>query len=227
MQIFAHRGTSGHDPENTLRAFRGALAAGADGVEFDVRATSDGVPVILHDRDVARTTDGHGNVDELTLEQVKELDAGEGERIPTLDEVLDLLGDRVKLYVEIAQPGIEAEVRAVLNRYPDSRWFVASFNLAVLRTFRALEPHAELWIIGYYPDDEIFAAARELTVGTLSLRYDLVSPEVAKRCEDAGLDLAVWTVNSVGEALAMREFPMVAICTDFPAELKAGLLTGT
>ena len=223
IQIFAHRGTSGRDPENTLRAFRGAIEAGADGIEFDVHSTADRVPVLIHDRDVARTTDGQGNVDELTLEQVKVLDAGEGERIPTLEETLELIGDRLQLYVEVKQAGIEREVLDVLARHPESRWLIGSFDLDVLRAVRAASPEAELWVIAVFSTDDVFAAAKELGATTLSLYLETATPESAARCEEAGLDLAVWTVNDVENARAMRDLGAVGLCTDYPAEIIAGL----
>jgi glycerophosphoryl diester phosphodiesterase len=223
MQIFAHRGTSGHDPENTLRAFRGALAAGADGVEFDVHATVDRVPVVIHDRDVARTTNGQGHVDELTLAQVQALDAGEGERVPTLTEALDVLGDKLRLYVEVKQAGIEREVLSELKRRPEARWLIGSFNLDILRAVRAASADAELWIIAVYPSDEIFTAASELGVTTVSLLHQTVSDEVAARCRAANLELAVWTVNQADDARRMRDLGAVGLCTDFPAEVVAGL----
>jgi glycerophosphoryl diester phosphodiesterase len=223
MQIFAHRGTSGHDPENTLRAFRGAIAAGADGVEFDVHATVDRVPVVIHDRDVARTTDGQGHVDELTLAQVQQLDAGEGERVPTLDEALAVFVDRLHLYVEVKQAGIEREVLATLALHRETRWLIGSFDLDVLRAVRAASPDAELWIIAVFPTDEIFAAAADLRATALSLHFQTVSSEVMARCRASGLNLAVWTVNSVEDARSVRDLGAIALCTDYPAEIIAGL----
>ena len=223
MLIFAHRGTSGHDPENTLRAFRGAIAAGADGIELDVRATVDRVPVIIHDRDVARTTNGHGHVDELSLERVKQLDAGENERIPTLAQVLHLLGGKLRVYVEVKQAGIEREILDVLAGYPETRWVIGSFDLDVLRAVRAASADAELWVIAYYPTDEIFAAAAELGATTLSLDNEAITAESVERCRAAGLDLAIWTVNDVEEARSVRALGAVGICTDYPAEIIAGL----
>src|SRR3954452_11230788 len=100
MRIYAHRGASATEPENTLRAFQRALDLGVEGIELDVQATADRVPVILHDRDLARTTNGTGNVDEITFDDLQTFDAGDGEHVPTLHEVLDLVGDRIHLDIE-------------------------------------------------------------------------------------------------------------------------------
>src|SRR3954466_10785832 len=112
--IYAHRGASAIHPENTLRAFRHALAIGVDGIELDVHATADGIPVVVHDRDVGRTTDGVGYVDEMPLARLESFDAGDGERVPTLAEVLTLVGDAAHLDIEIKGLGIERPVLEVL-----------------------------------------------------------------------------------------------------------------
>lgn len=106
--VIAHRGESSRAPENTLAAFRGALEAGVDFVEFDVHLSADGIPVVIHDETVDRTTDGTGRVDSLTVAQLKALDAGSwfdpgfaGERIPTLAETLDLLRGKGRILLEL------------------------------------------------------------------------------------------------------------------------------
>src|SRR3954467_9018503 len=119
MLIYAHRGASAIHPENTLRAFRHALAIGADGIELDVHATADGTPVVIHDRDVERTTDGAGYVDEMPLARLETLDAGDGERVPTLAAVLELVGAAVQLDIEIKGAGVERAALEVLAEYPN------------------------------------------------------------------------------------------------------------
>src|SRR5918997_6489066 len=125
--IYAHRGASAVHPENTLRAFRHALALGVDGIELDVHATSDGIPVVIHDRNVERTTDGLGYVDEIPLARFRTLDAGDGERVPKLDEVLELVGEVARLDVEIKGSRIEPAVLDVLGQYRDTSWAISSF----------------------------------------------------------------------------------------------------
>ena len=186
MRIYAHRGASATEPENTLRAFRRALEIGAEGIEFDVHMTVDRVPVVIHDRSIARTTNGHGNVDELTLGALAEIDAGHGERIPTLHEVLDLVGDRVHLDVEIKQAGIEREVLATLARCPDTRWAISSFDWNVLRAVRALSHDAELWLLSSFVSDALFTTAGEVNATAVSLSMLGYNQETASRLTDAG-----------------------------------------
>lgn len=226
MLIFAHRGSSGTEPENTIRAFRQAIADRADGVELDVHMSSDGVPVVIHDRDVSRTTKGRGNVDELNLGTIKGLDAGNGERVPTLTEVLHLLAGKLKLYVEVKQAGIAGAVLDVLESYPKAEWLIGSFDMDVLRQARSLSATAELWPIAMAPTDDLFATAAEIRASAISLHSVGATADVAVRCRDADLAFAVWTVNDVAEARRVRDLGAVGLCTDVPATIIAGLAVG-
>ena len=226
MLIYAHRGSSGTKPENTLAAFEQAVADGADGVEFDVRATADRVPILIHDRDIARTTSGRGNVDELTLAELRRCDAGGGQAVPTLAEALDLLAGRLRLDVEVKQAGIEREVLDVLAGYPQAAWAISSFDWGVLRAVRALRPAAELWPLAVDADDALFAVASELTATAVALLATVATAEVARRCEAAGLGLVLWTVNRVEDARAARALGATALCTDLPGSIRRGLAAG-
>jgi len=101
FMIFGHRGAGSHEPENTLRAIRWALRNGADGVEVDVRITKDGIPVLIHDESVDRTTNGSGIVKDFLLRDLKRLDAGKGEEIPTLKEAIEVIKHRGKLLLHV------------------------------------------------------------------------------------------------------------------------------
>src|ERR687897_1201222 len=153
--IYAHRGASAIHPENTLRAFRHALAIGVDGIELDVHATADGIPVVIHDRDVERSTNGTGYVDQMSLARLETFDAGDGERVPTLAEVLALVGDAAHLDIEIKGSGAEQAVLSVLAQPPTVRWAISSFSWETLRNLRRLDPIAELWPLAERAGDEL------------------------------------------------------------------------
>ncbi len=225
MLVYAHRGSSGTEPENTLRAFKRAIDDGADGIEFDVHATADGVPVVIHDRSLARTTTGEGLVNELTLEQVRSFDAGGGQPVPTLVEVLDVVAGRLRLDIEVKQPGIAGLVLEVLSNYPAAEWVIGSFNWSILEEIRALAPSAKLRPIANQPTEEAFASARALGATAISLRADTVTPEIAQRIFAEDLDLVVWTVNRVEDAKRARHLGASALCTDMPGEIIRGLAT--
>ena len=214
--IYAHRGASANHPENTLRAFRQALAAGVDGIELDVHTTAEGIPVVIHDRDISRTTGGTGYVDQIPLARLETLDAGEGERVPTLAEVLALVGGSAHLDIEIKGSNVERAVLDVLAQYPAVRWAISSFAWDTLRTVRSLDPAAELWPLAECVEDELIAIANELASPAVSLFTDAFTPENAAMLRDTGLRVIVWTVNDPREAQRIRDLGAFGLCTDDP-----------
>jgi glycerophosphoryl diester phosphodiesterase len=223
IKIYGHRGSSGTHPENTLTAFREALAVGADGIELDVHATADQIPVVIHDRAVKRTTNGSGNVDQLSLAQVQTFDAGEGEKVPTLAEALELIGDRLHLDVEIKGRDIEAEVLRVLKRFPDARWAISSFDWDTLRAVRRLDVGAVLWPLAVRVNDELFAIAAELASPAVSLVATAYTAQTAAALRAAGFEVMVWTVNDADESRRVRDLGAFALCTDFPRRIAVAL----
>jgi len=150
----AHRGASLAAPPNTLAAFEKAIELGADGVELDVHLSADGVPVVIHDFTVDAITDGSGRVAELTLTQLKQLDAGSsfdpafgGERVPTLEEVLKHIGNRVLLNIELkttslCDKGLEQAVITLVEHHGlIERVLLSSFNPFALRRAKRIAPH--------------------------------------------------------------------------------------
>jgi glycerophosphoryl diester phosphodiesterase len=223
--IYGHRGAAAVEPENTLRSFRRALDAGAGGLEFDVHATLDRIPVVIHDRNLERTTNGTGPVDRLTLAELREFDAGQGECIPTLDEALAEIGGRAHLDIEIKQGGIEPEVLDVLGRHPDARWAISSFDWTVLERLRQLSAEAELWPLAVLVSDALFHVARRVRAGGVSLLARSLTEETAPRLVTAGLDIVVWTVNDPAEAKRVQDLGAAGLCTDDPERLIASLST--
>lgn len=223
MLIFGHRGSSGSEPENTLRSFQAAVAAGADGIELDVHATADGIPVIIHDSDLSRTTDGTGKVSSRSLAELKELDAGLGEEIPILDQAMALLGGKLIVDIEVKQTGIEATVLDALARYPTADWFISSFDWDVLLAVRRLSSSAPLWPLALALDNAVLAIADRLVSPGIALEHSAYTAEAAARCARAGLAVGVWTVNDPAEGHRVRELGATALMTDLPAMMRAEL----
>jgi glycerophosphoryl diester phosphodiesterase len=214
VKIYGHRGASRTHPENTLPAFAEAVRLGADGVELDIHCTADGVPVIIHDRSLKRTAGLDRNVDELGLKDLREI----APQIPTLDEVFELVGDRLHFDLEVKQAGIVPQMLEVIDRHPGLRWAVSSFDWDVIRGFRSLRPEADLWLLGMALDDAMLTAAREVGASTLALYDPSVIADTVPLARAAGYEVMVWTVNDVARGAKLQGWGVSAICTDTPAD---------
>lgn len=208
--VIAHRGCAAHCPENSLAAFRAALAAGADMVEFDVGLSADLRPVILHDATLDRTTDGRGPVAARTLAELRDLDAGAwfapefaGERIPLLEEALDLLAGKAKINIEVKpevleQVAPEQAAALVLGPVRDRGLLgsvvFSSFAPAVLDALRAAEPAARLGVLADWPQPPAAAAARVRELAAFSYNPDEshLTPELIAAIHAAGALVLPW-----------------------------------
>jgi glycerophosphoryl diester phosphodiesterase len=234
-QVIAHRGASADAPENTLAAVELALAQGADRVEVDVQRTADGVLVLVHDADLRRTTDvgparAGDPVGAFTLAELRRLDAGSwfaprfaGERIPTLDELLDLVRGRAGVHLELKDParypGVERQVVAALR--PGDDVLVQSFDHACVRRVHALAPDVPLGLLVEEPLDP--AALRAAAGFATEVNPDLavVDQSVVDAAHAHGLAVSVWTVDDVADLRRTRDLGVDAIITDVPAVLAA------
>ena len=212
MNIYAHRGASRTFPENTLPAFAEAIRLGVAGIELDVHASSDGIPVITHDRSLKRAFAIDRTVDEMSLGELRAL----APDLPSFREVLELVDNALHLDIEVKQAGIEREVLVLLGEFPAARWAISCFDWNVLRTVRALDPTCELWLLGMHLTDELIATAHELEATIAALHDPAVNPGVIARANEAGLATMAWTVNDPARARQLAGWGVAAICTDAP-----------
>jgi glycerophosphoryl diester phosphodiesterase len=219
MAIYAHRGASIEFPENTLAAFRRAVELGAPGVELDVHLSKDGVPVVIHDETVDRTTNGKGNVADLTVAELHALDAGRGEYVPTLAEVFDVLAGHLTIDIEVKTPNAAAAVLELVKQYPQLKWLISSFYWDALKFVRSQNADAELWVLWPAATDDAIAVGEEIGATILNLRFDQVSATDVQKVRAAGMNVGVWTVNDVEEAKRLRDIGVVDICSDDPAAM--------
>ena len=220
VMVVGHRGAAGLYPENTLGGFVKAVELGVDAVECDVRLTRDGHPVILHDARVDRTTDGRGAVAEMTLAEVRRLDAGQGERIPTLDEVLDLVRGRTRILVELkvpqAWPLVVAALRA-RDMLEDA--IVTCSDPAPLREVRAHDPAVCTGLIFDRPPADAVGRARDAGVQGFSVRFTHVSRELLDAAHAAGLVVRAWCPDTEEDLRSTLAFPVDGIATNRPDRL--------
>lgn len=211
-----HRGARAYEPENTLRSFSYALTLGVDAVELDVRKTGDNQLVVIHDGDVDKTTNGNGEVNTLSLEQIKRFVTDKNEHIPTLGEVLDFLGDRVKVFVELKEPGLEELVLGlVLQKGLVGSVVVISFLEPVLRRIRELNPDIATGLV-YVRHKNPVQTALDLKAQYLLSLYHFTHTANIKKAHDAGLKVVVWTINNKEEVEEYRNKGVDGIASDRP-----------
>ncbi|MDR3295036.1 MAG: glycerophosphodiester phosphodiesterase [Clostridiales Family XIII bacterium] len=239
VKNFAHRGYRARYPENTMLAFQKAIEAGCDGIELDVQRSKDGSVVIMHDERVDRTTDGAGFVRDMTLAELRALDAGQGERIPLLDEYFDLVAPLPLITniemknSEIPYDGMEKQVIAMVReRRLDDRIIFSSFkhDSAILckQTAPGIPCGLLCKIHELLPPNapKVFARMRDH-------RIDYIHPDVSslnfallEALTQEGIPVNVWTVNAPAVLKRLLAEPCVhGVITDDPA-LLAGILNG-
>jgi glycerophosphoryl diester phosphodiesterase len=228
----AHRGYSAVAPENTLPALAAAVLAGSTFVEFDVRTTADGVPVVIHDRTVDRTTEGSGHVWDLTLDEVVRLDAGSwfspayaGVRVPLLAEALDLLRPHPGLLLEIKPPATLEEVKTILGLVAERgmlpRTVVQSFDPEIVRRVREAAPEVQRGLLRLRFEADTVPLATELEVVCCNPSVDdvLGDPETVAGLIGAGIDVMPWTANDLSQWPALVEAGVAGLITDHAGEL--------
>lgn len=216
----AHRGYPLKHPENTLRGFRAALELGFDHLELDVQLTSDGVPVVIHDATLDRTTGGQGLVRSHTWEQLMQLDAGDGERIPTLEQALLLLKDRLTVDIELKQtgdamPGLEQTVLETIHRLGmREQAILSSFDHYAIERVRALDSKIAIGLISYGASASLFPYLAQLRGTYLSVKHVYVTPSFIERCREEDVRLMVWTPDDDASLRAWSEYPDLLVCTN-------------
>lgn len=234
--VVAHRGASADHPENTLPAFEAAARAGADAIEFDLRLTSDGVPVVLHDEDLSRTTDGSGLVRETTLAELKALDASGGrgprQEVPTFAEALEVIGRTSSgADVEVKSlggpdPGRQELLEAALEVLQGAPFpgpvLVSSFNGLTLQRCRELAPGLPTGFLSAAAIDPVSALTYVRQAG-----HEFLLPQAetlleagqgfVDECHAAGVRLGTWTVDDEPTMEKLFGWGVDAVASNRPA----------
>ena len=231
--VIAHRGASGHAPENTLAAFRKALSLGAAFIETDLQLSRDAHFVAIHDDSVNRTTGGQGAVKDLTLAELRTLDAGSwfgseftGERIPTLEELLDFSKKHdVVFYLELKPTGTWGGEHALIGALRESgeipRAVVISFDSAILESLRKIEPTLMTGLLYDGQIERPIERAVEIGARQLAVRGDLVTPALLAEARKKDLQVVCWTVNHPAHMRLLMDAGVDGIMSDYPDRLVA------
>lgn len=230
----AHRGATAYTPENTIAAFDLAVDMKADYIEIDVQRSKDGELVLIHDTTVDRTTDGTGKVGDLTLEQLRSLDAGSwkgdqfaGEPIPTFEEILDHYHGKIGILIELKAPelypGIEEQVAAALiernlHKPQNEKIIIQSFNFESIKKMDQLLPKVPIGILTSNRADTTLEALQEFSTYAdwFNPSYGIVTKELVNQVHSLGMQIGSWTVRSQEAADFLFEMGVDAIISDYP-----------
>jgi glycerophosphoryl diester phosphodiesterase len=225
MLCFGHRGARGHSPENTLDSIEKAISLGVDWIEIDVHPVEREL-VVIHDMRLERTTTGTGYVAEKSLDYLRSLDAGEGQRIPLLGEVFDRVDRRVGINVEIRSPGSVASVISLIDSYvKNDKWsydafLVSSFIHPEIDQIKKVQPKIKTGALvsGIPLDYPRFAI--DLDAYSIHPKLDYVSPKIIDSAHEHGLKVFVYTVNHPDDIERMRDMGADGLFTDYPERVK-------
>ena len=216
-----HRGAKGYAPENTLKSFQKAIELGVDMVELDVHTCKTGELIVMHDSTVDRTTNGSGHIANLTFDELRSLDAGEGEKIPTVEEVLNLVNKKIRINIEIKSPGIAASLSELIYDYVKNygwkyeQFLVSSFNINELKIIHNINQNIRTGVnLGFAID--YTNLDKDLKFWSVSLNKKFASKLYIDGAHAIGWKVFVWTVNEKDEIDDLKALEVDGIISDFP-----------
>ena len=206
MVIIAHRGASNLAPENTLKAFKKAIELKADYIEFDVHQSNDGEIVIMHDANTFRTTRHLGSIKEMTLEELKQLDCGDGEKIPTLQELIKIAKGKIGLNCEVKARGFAKQIVNILKEEEIiESTIISSFKHDVLLRIQKLEPRIKLasleptrtgWVRSWLSRKKLIRVTINNKFYAINPLFKLVNKRFVIKAHGNNVKIFPWTVNS-------------------------------
>ena len=227
---FAHRGASGHEPENTLIAMEKAVTMGADWIELDVHAVEEEL-IVIHDDRLERTTNGIGYVHEQSLDYLRSLDAGKGQRIPFLREIFDLVDRRAGLNIELKGPGTAGPTAALIRHYIRERgwgyddFIVSSFNHHELAAVKQMDPAMRTGALIVGIPLEYARFAQELKADSVHCSLDFIDDAFVNDAHARGLSMYVFTVNNRNDLARVAAMKVDGVFTNFPELVVTGNTT--
>ena len=228
MLKIGHRGACGYAPENTLKSFQKAIDLGVDAIELDVQLCKSDDLVVMHDDTVDRTTDGSGFVKKIKLKDLRKMDAGEGERIPTLEEVLDLVNSRVRINIELKGPKTAKPVMKLIEEYvKKKRWnlddfIISSFSRRELKKARSINPLIQIgFLISRFQllDHWWLSFAKKIRANFIGPSLKIISKRLIRKAHKQGLRVYIWTVNESKDIERMRKWEADGVFSNFPDKI--------
>ncbi|PIK15388.1 MAG: phosphodiesterase [Halobacteriovorax sp. JY17] len=218
-RMLGHRGAKGERPENTIDGIKYALDLGLSAIEIDIHLSADNRLVVIHDDTLDRTTNGTGLVREASSVDMRELDAGNGERIPYLEEVLDLLNDySFTLFIEVKAVGCEKLLTTLISeREIHQKIIVKSFNHRIIKKVKEIDPKIRTACLLYGLPVNAVNIIENARADGISISVSTVDQALVELCHHHNYKVTVWNVNKVEELEAFVQMGVDFIGTDFPS----------
>jgi len=220
-----HRGAMGYEPENTLVSFQRAIEFGVDMIELDIHLCHSGELVVIHDETVDRTTNGSGRVEDKSLAELQSLDAGFGQKVSTLIEVLNFINKRVKVNVELKGEGTVEPLCEVIQKYISKHswsygdFYVSAFDHYKLRKMHLLDKKIKTGALLVGRPIGLAEFATQVNAFSVNLCYQYVDEEFIADAHRRGLKVFVWTVNEPDDIKKIIELGVDGICSNYPDRL--------
>ena len=222
MLKIAHRGAKGYEPENTLIAFQKAIDLGCDGIELDVHLSSDGEIIVIHDETIDRTTNGKGFVNKMNLSALKTFLIDEKQKIPTLDEVFELLNHKIFINIELKSYETADKVVKLIEKFilekncKYENFIISSFDWNALQQVHFLNDEIQIGVLTSTDLDLAFAFAKFIKAKTINPYFHLLNEENVAKMQEKGFEIHTWTVNEIQDIEKMKALKVDGIISDFP-----------
>lgn len=220
-----HRGAKGHEPENTLPSFQKALDLNVDGIELDVHVCKTGELIVIHDFTVDRTTNGSGTVAELSLSEIKALRINDYFEVPTLEEVLELVGKKCLINIELkghhtAKPVSHLIEKYILEKgYSYEDFIVSSFQREELEMMYLINPKIHLGILSQASVSQALEWANAFSAKAIHPHFSLLTEENVRKTQEQGFKIYTWTINEKEDIERIKTYNVDGIITDFPERI--------
>lgn len=224
MLKIGHRGAPAYAPENTLLSFQKAIDLGVDMIEMDIYCCKTGEPVVIHDEKVDRTTNGKGYVEDMTFEEISALDAGSGQRVPSLAQVLEFAAScgRVALNLELKGSNTVKPVNDLINQYiSDGKYkhddfYISSFNHYLLKEFHALNKRIKIGALTSSIHLGLARFAKKLSAYSINTALEFTNRRLVNDAHKRDLKVFVYTVNDLDDYIKMKDMGVDGIFTNYP-----------
>jgi glycerophosphoryl diester phosphodiesterase len=217
-----HRGASGYEPENTLLSFEKAIDLNADGIELDVHLSFDNQLVVIHDETIDRTTNGKGEVHQMTLQELKKIKIDNSQEIPTLIEVFDLVNRRCMINIELKGIGTAKPTAQLMEHYIATKnwnyndFLVSSFDWNMLEETTVFNPKIRIGVLTEVSIEDALAFAKKIKAFSIHPDYELLTQENVTLMQENGFGVFPWTVNSKEAIQKIKSFNVNGIISNFP-----------